>query len=139
MMLTHREIKKKFIDYFTSRGHAFVPSSSLIPSNDSSILFTNSGMVQFKKIFLGIDGPAHPTICNYQKCIRASGKHNDLDDVGKDSYHHTFFEMLGTWAFRGVYFKKEAVELAWGLLIKVYQLPIDRFYVTYFGGNPEMN
>lgn len=143
---SNNQVKKTFIEYFVSKGHTFVSESSLIPSNDNSLMFTNSGMVQFKDIFLGNTQPIFNTACNSQKCIRAGGKHNDLDDVGKDSYHHTMFNMLGTWSFNydpnennGSYFKKEAIDMAWDLLVNIYKLDKERIYVTYFGGNIELN
>src|SRR5262245_51759223 len=127
-------IRRKFLDFFASKGHTIVPSAPLVLKNDPTLLFTNSGMVQFKDFFLGNATPKSNRIADTQKCLRVSGKHNDLEEVGIDTYHHTMFEMLGNWSF-GDYFKKDAIEWAWELLTEVYKLPKDRLYVSVFGGD----
>ena len=131
---TSEQIRCEFIQFFEQRGHTFAPSSSLLPANDPTLLFANAGMNQFKDVFLGTGSRPYSRAVNSQKCIRAGGKHNDLEDVGYDTYHHTFFEMLGNWSF-GDYFKAEAIEWAWELLTKVWRLPKDRLYATIFGGD----
>jgi len=129
--LTGNEIRQTFIDFFVEHGHTAVPSMSLVPGGDSTLLFTNSGMVQFKDVFLGTDKRPYKRAVDSQKCMRVAGKHNDLDDVGRDDTHHTFFEMLGNWSF-GDYYKKEAIAWSWQLLTDVWDLPKDKLYATCF-------
>ncbi len=129
--LTGNQIRQTFIDFFVEHGHTAVPSMSLVPGGDSTLLFTNSGMVQFKDVFIGTDVKPYKRAVDSQKCMRVAGKHNDLDDVGRDDTHHTFFEMLGNWSF-GDYYKKEAIAWSWQLLTEVWGLPKDKIYATCF-------
>lgn len=129
-----KEIRSRFIEFFESKSHHFVPSAPMVIKNDPTLMFTNAGMNQFKDFFLGNAKPDHNRAANSQKCLRVSGKHNDLEEVGIDTYHHTMFEMLGNWSF-GDYFKKDAITWAWELLTEVYGLPKDRLYVTVFEGD----
>jgi len=134
MPRTSQQIRREFIEFFTARGHAAVASSSLLPADDPTLLFANAGMNQFKDVFLGAGSRPYTRAVDTQKCIRAGGKHNDLEDVGHDTCHHTFFEMLGNWSF-GDYFKPEAIGWAWELLTDVWSLPKDRLWATVFGGD----
>src|SRR4030095_7082004 len=130
-MMTSSEIRQKFLDFFASKGHVIIPSAPIVVKNDPTLMFTNAGMNQFKDYFLGNKTAPWKRVADTQKCLRVSGKHNDLEEVGVDTYHHTMFEMLGNWSF-GDYFKKEAIEWSWELLTKVYGLPKERLYVTIF-------
>lgn len=136
--MTSEEIRSAFLEYFKSKEHKIVPSAPMVVKNDPTLMFTNAGMNQFKDIFLGNSPAKYKRIANTQKCLRVSGKHNDLEEVGIDTYHHTMFEMLGNWSF-GDYFKKEAIEWSWELLNKIYKIPADRLYVTVFEGDPKEN
>ena len=131
---TARQIRQDFFDYFVEREHTLVPSAPVVPADDPTLLFTNAGMNQFKDVFLGTGTRAYRRAVDTQKCIRVSGKHNDLEEVGRDTYHHTYFEMLGNWSF-GDYFKAEAVAWAWDLLTRVWGLPKERLYATVFAGD----
>lgn len=137
-MMTSAEIRSKFLDFFTSKGHTIVPSAPIVVKNDPTLLFTNAGMNQFKDFFLGNRVPPYSRVADTQKCLRVSGKHNDLEEVGVDTYHHTMFEMLGNWSF-GDYFKAEAIAWSWELLTGVYGIPKDRLYVTVFEGDAKEN
>ena len=130
------KIREAFLKFFESKGHVVVPSAPMVVKNDPTLMFTNAGMNQFKDMFLGNAPIKAPRVCDTQKCLRVSGKHNDLEEVGHDTYHHTMFEMLGNWSF-GDYFKKEAIEWAWELLTEVYKLPKERMYATVFEGSEE--
>ena len=130
------KIRQAFLDFFASKGHVIVPSAPMVVKGDPTLMFTNAGMNQFKDIFLGNAPRKYPRAADTQKCLRVSGKHNDLEEVGHDTYHHTMFEMLGNWSY-GDYFKKEAIEWAWELLHDVYHLPAERMYATVFEGSEE--
>lgn len=132
--MTAREIRRTFLEFFASKGHKIVPSAPIVNKNDPTLMFTNAGMNQFKDYFLGNQVPDSKRVADTQKCLRVSGKHNDLEEVGRDGYHHTMFEMLGNWSF-GDYFKEEAIAWAWELLTEVYKLPKERLYATVFGGD----
>jgi len=132
--MNSKQIRQTFLDFFASKEHTIVTSAPMVVKNDPTLMFTNAGMNQFKDIFLGNSPANHPRVADSQKCLRVSGKHNDLEEVGHDTYHHTMFEMLGNWSF-GDYFKKEAIDWAWELLVNVYKIPVDKLYVTIFEGD----
>ncbi|MEP7254081.1 MAG: alanine--tRNA ligase-related protein, partial [Ginsengibacter sp.] len=140
-MLQSAEIRRQFFDFFQSKQHTIVPSAPIVIKNDPTLLFTNAGMNQFKEYFLGNKPAAHSRVADTQKCLRVSGKHNDLEEVGVDTYHHTMFEMLGNWSFGSAvgepipYFKKEAIAWSWKLLTEVYKIPKENLYVTVFEGD----
>ena len=136
MQLTSREIRQSFLDFFSERGHRIVPSAPVVPHGDATLLFTNAGMNQFKDVFLGVGKRDFTRCADTQKCIRVSGKQNDLEEVGYDTYHHTFFEMLGNWSF-GDYYKEEAIAMSWELLTNVWELPMDRIHATVFRTDDE--
>ena len=133
-----QDIRKKFLEFFKTKSHAIVPSAPMVIKDDPTLMFTNAGMNQFKEFFLGNGIPKSKRIADTQKCLRVSGKHNDLEEVGKDTYHHTMFEMLGNWSF-GDYFKKEAIHWAWELLTEVYKIDKNNLYVSVFEGNEDEN
>lgn len=136
--MNSQEIRTAFLRFFESKQHIIVPSAPIVLKDDPTLMFNNSGMAQFKEYFLGNATPKSNRIADTQKCLRVSGKHNDLEDVGFDTYHHTMFEMLGNWSF-GDYFKKEAIAWAWEFLTDVLKLDKDRLYVSVFEGSPEEN
>src|SRR5689334_22772718 len=134
--MTGHEARQKFLDYFSARGHRVVRSSSLVPANDPTLLFSNAGMNQFKDVFLGRDRRDYTRACSAQKCVRAGGKHNDLEQVGRTARHHTFFEMLGNFSF-GDYFKTDAIPWAWELVTRDFAIPGEKLYVTVFREDDE--
>ena len=135
-MATTSDIRSAFLDYFARDGHEVVASSPLVPHNDPTLLFTNAGMVQFKNVFTGAENRPYSRATTSQKCVRAGGKHNDLENVGYTARHHTFFEMLGNFSF-GDYFKEHAIELAWNLITREYGLPADRLLATVYADDDE--
>src|SRR6188768_916001 len=134
--MTSSEIRNTFLEFFRSKDHQIVPSAPMVVKNDPTLMFINSGMAPFKDIFLGNQPVKYPRVADTQKCLRVSGKHNDLEEVGVDTYHHTMFEMLGNWSF-GDYFKKEAITWAWELLVDVKKNYRKRLYVNVFEGSKE--
>ena len=137
-IMSSAEIRQRFLDFFKSKGHDIVPSAPIVIKNDPTLMFTNAGMNQFKDYFLGNRKPPFLRVADTQKCLRVSGKHNDLEEVGVDTYHHTMFEMLGNWSF-GDYFKPDAIAWSWQLLTEVYKIEKDRLYVTVFEGDAKEN
>ena len=134
--MTSKQIRQAFLDFFRDKQHQILPSAPMVLKNDPTLMFTNAGMNQFKDFFLGTRKPSGPRVADTQKCLRVTGKHNDLEEVGHDTYHHTMFEMLGNWSF-GDYFKKEAIGWAWEFLTKQMNVDSDRLYVTVFDGDPK--
>ena len=134
--MTANEIRESFKRFFESKGHTIVPSAPMVIKNDPTLMFTNAGMNQFKDIILGNAEIKYPRVTDSQKCLRVSGKHNDLEEVGHDTYHHTMFEMLGNWSF-GDYFKKEAIPWAWEFLTEVIELPKEKLWVTIYPNDDE--
>src|ERR1700704_4593647 len=134
--MNSNEIRRRFLKFFEDRGHTVVKSSSLIPAEDPTLLFVNAGMNQFKDVFLGRERRSYNTAASSQKCVRAGGKHNDLDQVGRTRRHQTFFEMLGNFSF-GAYFKKEAIEYAWTLITREFGLPVEKLWITVFREDDE--
>ena len=132
--LSAKEVRERFLEFFRSRTHQIVPSAPLVIKNDPTLMFVNAGMNPFKDIFLGLSAPTSPRVADAQKCLRVSGKHNDLEEVGKDTYHHTLFEMLGNWSF-GDYFKKEAIEWAWAFLVDELEIDPESLYATVYEGD----
>ena len=135
-MYTSNQIRETFLDYFSKNDHQVLPSGPLVPKNDPTLLFTNAGMVQFKNIFTGKENIAPKRVATSQKCIRAGGKHNDLENVGHTSRHHTFFEMLGNFSF-GDYFKEDAIELSWNLISKIFEISKEKLLVTVYAEDSE--
>ena len=135
-MRTSKEIRQSFLDFMASKGHQVVPSAPMVIKDDPTLMFTNAGMNPWKGIILGNDPIKYPRVADSQKCLRVSGKHNDLEEVGHDTYHHTMFEMLGNWSF-GDYFKKEAIDFAWEYIVDVLKIDPSNLYATVFEGSPE--
>src|SRR5690349_2255277 len=137
-MMTSADIRQAFLDFFRNKAHTIVPSAPIVVKDDPTLMFTNAGMNQFKDYFLGNKKAPNPRVADTQKCLRVSGKHNDLEEVGVDTYHHTMFEMLGNWSF-GDYFKKDAIAWSWELLTDIYKIEKERLYVTIFEGDQKEN